>query len=959
MRSTTVRAVCIRGAVLGLMSCAFLVAGASWARAQSVTSGSLRGKVTDETGLSLPGVSVTVASAALQSTRTDVSDAEGSYRFADLPVGVYRITFELVGFQQFVRDQVELAANFTATINADMKIGSLEQMVVVSGQSPVVDVTSTTHAVRLTGEFVVEALPGTRTLTDVMAVIPGVQITGRPNMGRGLEAGAGGGRVFGITGQVTPLVEGISFRQDADASGNSPDMGTVSEVAIVSVAGGASQATPGVATNIVVKSGGNEFHGRFEASGQSEKFQSENLTDELRAQGITIGDNLIYNRDLSADLGGRIIRDKLWFYVAEHDFNADSNNLGYSAEPGPDGVYRTADDVPGSNRIYNDNQTAKVTYQLSPNYKLIGFFARYVSWVPERAGTRNLPREAVRSFWYDPTEWKGEMQGTVGSNLVFNVLSGKYSYFADYNAQPDSGATPSRTDRTTQLTLGPAINQDKRPRVNWQTTGTVSYFPTGKLWGQHELKLGFSSYNLWNGTGQPDGKHGNYFLTFDNGVGREFRTYNYPLYPKNRMNEYGVYVEDNWAPIPRLTLNLGLRFDYFNTFIPAQTKEQGQFGSAGTFEQRDVNQWTVPAPRLGASFDMFGTGKTVLKASFGRFNHTPGDAFAQDFNLNTIEQVNYRWLDRNGNGDYDSGEVNLDTNGPDFLSITGAANNVLNPDLELPRTYQTQATLEQQLQSELAVTISYVYLRQSKLFEFVNVLRPYSAWNLPFERVDPGRDGVVGTGDDGQAMTIYDYDPAYRGAAFVQNKHQNRSSERDNTFSTIETTLTKRLSGAGSLKWGAQAAFSATKYNQFAKGIVTSPNDLNFPVNDSWDWNWKLNANAQLPWNLATSVSWIQSKGVVNQRTFIFRALPQSGTLTLPVESFGVVSNPARGVMHLRVSRTWKAWRASSIRGDLDVLNVLNGAPPYAVSAVSGPTYGQWSQILSPRILKGGITVMF
>jgi hypothetical protein len=930
------------------------------AEAQSITAGSVRGKVGDETGASLPGVSITVSGSSLLATRTDVTDAEGNYRFLDLPVGSYKLVFELAGFQQFIREGIELSANFTATINVEMKIGSLEESVTVSGQSPVVDVTSTQHAVRVSGEYITKLLPGDRTMSDVMAVTPGVQMDTRPAMGRGAEAGSGGGKVFGVSGQVNPLVEGISTRQDANSTGNSPDLATAAEVQVVSVAGGASQATPGVAWNIVVKSGGNDFHGRAEASGQDKRFQDDNLPQFLKDEGIVTGDNLITSRDLSADLGGRIIRDKLWFYTAFHDLNGNSNNLGYSRDPGPDGVYITADDVPGTNLIENSNQTLKSTYQINSNFRLIGFITRFTSWVPERAGNRTNPRESLRSFWYDPTEFKGEFQGNLGTKFVFNVLSGKYSYFADYTAQPDSGATPSRTDRTSLLTLGPAISQDKRPRVNWQTTGSVTYFPETRFIGSHQLKSGFSSYTLWNGTGQPDGKHGNYFLTFDNGVAKEIRTYNYPLYPKNRMDEYGVYAEDSWRPSDRVTLNLGFRLDYFNTFVPEQTKEQGQFGGAGTFPRIDVNSWWAPAPRLGASYDIFGTGRTVLKASYGRFNHTPGDSFAQNFNPNTVQTVNYLWTDPNGNGDYDPGEVNLATNSnPAFISISSALNNEINPDLEIPRTYQYQATVEQELAHDLATSFALVRLRQSELYELVNVLRPYSAYNLPFQRIDPGPDGLSGTtatdADNGGPVTVYDYDPAYRGSAFVKNKFLNRESERDDIFTTLEWTLTKRMSSG----WGGQATMSGTKYRQWRTGIVVSPNDLLFPLNDTWDWSWKLSLNKELPFGIGTSGSWTMANGVVGHRTFIFRSLPQSSTLTLPVEDYGVLKNPARGVVNLRATRTWRFGKGMSLRGAVDVLNLFNQSPPYAVSFASGPTFGNWSQILSPRILKGGVLFEF
>lgn len=229
--------------------------------AQSVTSGRINGIVSDETGAALPGVSVTVTSLALLAARTEVTGASGEYRLVDLPPGEYRLAFELTGFKQLVREGIKLSVGFVASVDVSMSLGALEETVTVSGASPVVDATSTTHAVVLQSEDIVERLPGSRLLGEVLATTPGVQITDRPNLGQGTEASSGGGRVYGVTGQLTPLVEGISTRQDANSAGNSPDIATMDELAIVSAGGGASQATPGIALNMVVKSGGNDFHG--------------------------------------------------------------------------------------------------------------------------------------------------------------------------------------------------------------------------------------------------------------------------------------------------------------------------------------------------------------------------------------------------------------------------------------------------------------------------------------------------------------------------------------------------------------------------------------------------------------------------------------------------------------------------------------------------------------------------
>src|SRR5206468_1953716 len=129
--------------------------------------------------------------------------------------------------------------------------------------------------------------------------------------------------------------------------------------------------------------------------------------------------------------------------------------------------------------------------------------------------------------------------------------------------------------------------------------------------------------------------------------------------------------------------------------------------------------------------------------------------------------------------------------------------------------------------------------------------------------------------------------------------------------------------------------------------------------NDTWDWNGKLTGNYDLPWNVGLSASYQAFKGIIGQRNFIFRSLPQSSTLTLPVEPYGVLKNPVRTILNVRATKGFKLTRGMSIRAAVDVLNLMNVAPPYAVSVASGPTYGQYSMILNPRILKAGILLEF
>src|SRR5262249_5111452 len=186
---------------------------------------------------------------------------------------------------------------------------------------------------------------------------------------------------------------------------------------------------------------------------------------------------------------------------------------------------------------------------------------------------------------------------------------------------------------------------------------------------------------------------------------------------------------------------------------------------------------------------------TVAKASYGWFN-TEG-ALAGNYNQLTIFTTDFRWHDLNNDGRYQPGEVNLDTNGPDFLSTTSAANTPPHPDLRLSHYQEVSASIERELAPNLAARLLYVLKRAGDDFSSnVNTLRPFSAYNIPITRRDPGPDGTLGTGDDGGMVTIYDYDPAYRGSNFGNNQTANRPDGRSDYLNTSEASATRRLPGS-------------------------------------------------------------------------------------------------------------------------------------------------------------------
>jgi hypothetical protein len=946
---------------------AMTLTSASLASAQTVGNANIRGRVTDETGATLPGVTVTATSPSLQvGQQVVISDADGTYRIAELPIGEYRVSYELQGFQGLVREGVRLTAGFSAEINVALKVGALAETITVSGQSPVVDTTAAAPIVNLSNQFLTEVLPVTRRIQDILATTPGMSTRFSADLGGG-TSGGGAYTNYGITGQSTMLMDGVNTRQDStidQGTGNGPDVGTIEEMQIVTVGGGAEQALPGVFLNMIVKSGGNQFHGRYEVQSVSDRFQSSNVTDDLRKQGVTVGDAFKGGNEGSADIGGRFLRDRWWFYAAGRYRKTERTALGFSKAPGPDGVFMTADDEPATRKSTDWNRTAKSTYLVTPRFRVVGFGAmHYELFDPyPDLNPRLTPYPGSRRFTWTPNQSKAELQGTLSPRLMFDVLVGRQQYMGKYRAQESAPDAPRTFDNVTQLSLGPAIVQDTRPRQSWGPSGTLSYAPSQTFLGRHELKAGFAWMYQTYSTGRPNGKHGNYQLIFDtiNGVPHspsQIQTFNFPLAPQNRLNEGGMFVQDTWRVGTRTTLNLGLRYDSFHSWVPPQTKEQGQFGTSGSYSRVEAITWHEVAPRFGIAYDITGDTKTVIKATLGKFNTSPGDSFAEFYNKNTITTTTYRWSDPNKNGDYDPGEVNLDTtcSGCDFISITGgAANTFLNPDLVDPQVYEGTVTLDRELMADLGARVSYIYVRQADLFGTVNVLRPYALWNVVVPRVDPGPDGTANTADDGGMVNVYGYAASVSSSAFTGNKRLNRPSDRDVKQQTIEAVLTKRSRGP----WGMLGSVAFSKNDRPLVGIIQTPNDEYFDRDTTWDWNAKITGNYQLPLRIDLSGTYQLYNGVKGQRTNLFRTVASAGNVTLRLEPYGTQKGPVRDLLNLRVARNFKLG-IGQIRTSVEILNALNVANPWDISYVSGPTFGQWGTIDSPRIARFNLSFTF
>jgi len=248
-----------------LVGCAILLLvhlTSSSLQAQANATGSIHGTITDPSGAPVPGATITLASAALLVSQTSTSDSAGNYHFEQLPVGAYKITSAAAGFQQYVRDNIQISAGFSAEVNVPMTVGAQSETVTVTAEGPVVDTTSTTVGTAIGALTVADEIPATRTMQEMVSIAPGVMPTAAPDLGGGniasfvLSA-------YGITGQSTALIDGINTRKSNNNSEGNYDFTTLDEMQIVSTGGDAQTALPGVFLNAIVKTGENIQIRRF------------------------------------------------------------------------------------------------------------------------------------------------------------------------------------------------------------------------------------------------------------------------------------------------------------------------------------------------------------------------------------------------------------------------------------------------------------------------------------------------------------------------------------------------------------------------------------------------------------------------------------------------------------------------------------------------------------------------
>jgi len=603
----------------------------------ALAQASLTGVVRDASGAVLPGATVEAASPALiERVRATVTDGSGLYRIEDLRPGTYSITISLTGFSTYKREGIELTGSFTATINADLKVGAVAETITVTGETPVVDVQNAHREVTINND-VLKAIPTVRSYNAIVNVVPGVMTNLNDVVTTTVttQFPIHGGR--NNEGRMT--VDGLNIGNPP--GGNQPpayvaDVGNAAEVTFTTAGGLGESETAGLVMNIVPKTGGNSSSGAIFYSGTGEKLEGDNFTQALRDAGLQTPLPLTSVYDLNGSFGGPIRKDKVWFFLNARIQGSTRGiaNVWYNANAGDPAqwLYQPDFSRPAYSDRTSDNASLRLTWQVTPRNKIGGFWDEQANCPkctglttgitdpprvsPEARGTaQTAPLRVPQVTWSSP----------VTSRLLLDAgFGGVYYGWGNFERNPNPtrnliGVTEQCAPSCAKNGNIPGLvyrSQDfgTNTAASWNWKASVSY-----VTGAHSFKVGYqgtimTDYRTWGTNTQ------NLAYRVNNGIPNQLTELVGPWVNNGDGGWHAFFAQEQWTH-NRLTLQGALRFDRSTSWYPAQTEGPSTFlpVAINIPLTEGVNSYKDLTPRMGMSWDVFGNGKTAIKANLGKY----------------------------------------------------------------------------------------------------------------------------------------------------------------------------------------------------------------------------------------------------------------------------------------------------------------------------------------------------
>ena len=810
---------------------AFTMAVPAVAFAQS----SFTGTVKDASGAVMPGVTVEAASPVLiEGTKSDVTGANGQYRIVDLRPGTYVITFTLPGFKTVRQTGVELRVDFVGTVNATLEVGALEEAITVTGATPTVDVSSNAKVEVMTAE-ILEQVPTGRSIQALAQLVSGVSLN-VPDVGgsramqqtymstRGLTSA---NNIVTVDGLMVNGLDGDGAVQQYF------NQAMMEEMSYQTSGAGADVSPGGVRMNIVPRDGGNRFASTFFGAWTDKAWQGDNLTDDITARGLRNGPGVDRIYDFNLAVGGPIKKDKLWFFSSGRMWSVNAP-VADTFVPPSGTSYRNG--VAGCRNgtlqceTGIDDQKIKsgllrLTWQATSKHKFSVYYDEIDKYRGHGMNAGDDPNTSSQ-IWTSPiyNSAAAKYTGTLSNSLLAEAgYSFNHEQYVITNQDgvnktpfsPEWYASASRRDQNfTALTNGLA-NWGGRYPDRFNMMAALSY-----ITGSHNIKSGiqynFGPYiNTREANGDLQQVYAGTTTPFTNPV--SVTVYNTPLrYQENLKADIGIFVQDSWS-LNRLTLNGGLRWEYLAHEVAEQASGNGRFVDARKFDAIAMPTWKDFAPRFGLVYDVFGTGKTAIKAGFNRYNESRTTQFATKYNPLALTSANLTWNDLNGD-DIAQGErgCTFGTAGCEInfgqLPSNFGVRSLATVDPDFQRTYNLEYTAG--VQHELFPRVSVAATFYRRQFYDLPVTDNLLRTPADYRAVD------VVSPLDGEVFKAYTVATTTQLRA-VNDFDTNATSDRKQIYNGGDITFNVRIPGGGTL-------FGGYTMERTLRVTCDEPDDPNF-----------------------------------------------------------------------------------------------------------------------------------
>jgi hypothetical protein len=984
-----------------------LTAPPAWAQA---SASGIAGTVRDPSGGVLPGVTVEASSPVLiEKIRTAVTDGQGRYSITELRPGIYTVTFSLEGFSSVRREGIELTSGFTANISVDLQVGAVAETITVTGASPLVDVQNVRQQT-VVARAEIEALPvGQGSTSSFVSLIAGLGDGGKVDVGGSGGAWEAGRATYGtFHGKIGLRTTMDGMRTQNTGTGKAPGYTInaffVEEIAVETGGITAEGSASTMAMNHVPKEGSNRLSFMIEGRFMNAGMQSDNLSDALRLRGASTPQRLENLYDAGIYVGGPLRQDRLWYYAGARRWGFRRQIPGLFENRTRGQLFYTADpDRPVSFHELDQSYGGRLTWQATRKDK-VAFFSDYQNLfmshgttgspasAPEAQNPQNLkPSGIIQASWTSTRTNKLLLEAGAGWMVWHN--------YSDLQPGVPADAISILETSTSFRYNAPGSYYGKNGTDPWIVDRYVERASLAYVTGSHNFKTGIQ---LEEGVI----KKGTRIVPGPNGGGLSYRFFNgapnsldlsaAPYVQQATMNpDLGIFAQDQWS-ISRLTLNLGLRFDYWNGYVPEQTLPATRFLPERHYARvSNVPNFKDFNPRLGAAYDVFGNGRTALKLAIGRFNDLSGLFYTQvvDPVQTSILSTTRSWTDDNKNFVPDCDLTNFARNdecGPignqNFGNVSPTAVRFADEVMRgwglRPYTWDISTEVQHQLIPGLSVTGGYYHNWDGNIRALVNeAVTPadfgHFCITTPVNAQLPGGGGQqicdlynVSNAKFGQSQSVWKksttLDPSGRGSTRVS----------DFVAGQVDARLGSGFRFGGGVDTGRTVwdnCFVVDNPQQTTIVYVTA-NVGQRAVDQrycrevqSWLPNLqiKLNGSAPLPGGAALSITYQNLAGEMIQADYQARSTeiaptlgrPLSGntsTVTIPIIAPYAQYEDRRTQLDLRLTRTFKLGGAGRLRAMLDVYNIFNANSVLGRINTYGPRWGQPTSILPGRMLQLG-----